>query len=55
MLVRICDTDILHTNSNNQQIGTNKTINTYLKAKNSLHTTQILNLKYLFIDIAAPN
>ena len=32
-----------------------KSINIYLKAKDSPHATQILILKYLFIDFAAQN
>ena len=35
--------------------GTAKSINIYFKAKYSPQTTQILTIKYLFIDFAAPN
>ena len=36
-------------NINNHLICFEKTINTYLKARNSLHTTRISSLRYVFI------
>ena len=37
------------------KFGRAKSINTYIKAKICLNTTQILDLKYIYIDFAAPN
>ena len=37
------------------KFGTPKSINTYLKVKNSTYFLQILTFKYLFIDFTAPN
>ena len=34
--------------------STEKSMNTYLKVKNSSNTTQILKLKYIFIEFTAP-
>ena len=40
--------DFLCININNHRICFEKTINTYLKAKNSLHITRISSFKYVF-------
>ena len=37
------------------KFGTVKSINWYLKAKNSPHTTRILKFEYVFNDFVAPN
>ena len=37
------------------KFGTAKLINMYFKAKDIPFPTQILNLKYIFINYAAPN
>ena len=41
--------DFRCTNIDNHLIGFKKTINMYLKAKNTLHTTRIYSFKYVFI------
>ena len=37
------------------RLGTTMSINTYSKTVNSVHTTRILNLKYVIIDFLTPN